>query len=286
MAPPGGAPVNRAGFTLPLALLAILGLTALALAAFTLVLGELGDGRVEARVVADLAAAGQPPDPGEAEAWGWSPGGGYRVEVVPAGHGARARVRLLWHSDPRREALEWGEPGRVSRQVVGPLGVEELLAPWGAGEGGGGPLREPARPVPPDGAIPGEAGGPADGLRVWGDGVVWIPLGTGGGGGEPGGEGAPGGGGGAMGAGVLLAPGDLLVFGDGTLRGLVVAGGRLELQGSVEVRGGAVGTANLTRLDGARIEPDLPALEAGLEAVVPAGSHLVPGGAHLGWFVP
>lgn len=262
-------PTSReAGFTLPLALFGILGLTALALAAFALVLGEVGDGTVEARVVADLAAAGRAPTVEDTGSWSWTPGAGYRAEVVPAGHGRRVRLRVVWVPDPRRDALEWGEPAQQREAVLGPLSASDLVgvAARGVEEGH-------AVPVPPGALLPGVGSGDgSDGsVQVWGDGVLWVPA-----------EGVADG----AGTGLLVAPGELRLTGSGILRGLVAAGGWLEVDGAVAIRGGAAGGLGVRLLGEGAVEVDLPALEAALSHPLLAREVVVSGGAHLGWYAP
>lgn len=303
-----GAWPGRRGFTLPLALLGVLALTALALVAFTLVLGEVGDGGLEHRYLSDLAGAGHPGP--EAQTTRLPVGPGYQVELIQAHHGVRSRVRVTWTLNPRIEALDWDQPWRVGDAGPGgtpqPGSVRWAEPPCGPGTGpgmgsgmggagasfdpgGGGRPRGPRigpldavqlarilneRPTATSGSTP-EWIPSSLTLETFGVDAIWMR-----GLGAAAGEGSPYG----AASGVLVVPGDVRLGGTGELRGIVLAEGQVELGPEVVVRGAVAGGSGVYATGTEQIVGDWCAMEDSLEWLVPLGPVVIPGGAHLGWY--
>ncbi len=270
-------PRRRGGFVLPLVLLLLPALLALALAAFHLAHGQWTVTGLDTRLLEELAAAHPPPSrvpaPGET-AWRLAPGGPgdgdymadgggggafflLRAPPGPLG-GERRGHRVVWLPHAASLALTWtlqveGPPR------FGPLPVEVLLARLparaGAWESGGNP--DPSGDSSGEWLLPG-------GHHVRAPGGWLSPVGE---------DGI-----------LLLAPGAVVITGFGPLPAAVLAAGEVMLLGEVELQGG-IRTPRGLRMDpGSHFVPDPAWVHAALLHPHLDRLHLLPGGERLGRF--
>jgi hypothetical protein len=251
--------MGRRGVLLPMALLGLLALTALAIMTHALVHGMVVDGTLERRYLEGWAAA----EPAERQMLS----AGFeltRHEWTSAGQAGRSGYSVVRVLDPYLDSRRWGA-AIYAPMVVGVDRVEWASLPCGGAsraESRAGPLLnfhgalvERLAPEPMDSAsIEGILPEPSGVMHLYHiNGISW-----------------------------LFSEGDIELRGDGVGRGVLLSLGAVTIRGGVRWEGGIAARGSVRIEEGARVVGDWCALEEAI-AVIDEPRHLdLPGGDALG----